>query len=187
MFSIEKVSVKKEVVDMNLQLSRPQSEDQERYMDYLREWADFGGEMVPFSCLMQGKTFEDFLNSLELAQHWETVLPGKVPSTLFLLVDETRRIYGALSLRHTLNDYLLQYGGHIGYGIRPKERGHGYAKVMLHLGLEEAKRIGIQRALVTCDASNRASAGTILANGGVFENTVMHENTPVERYWITIL
>jgi len=172
---------------MELQLARLEPRDQERYLEYLREWADFGGEMVPNSCLMQGKSFDEFLLFLELAQHEATVLPGKVPATLFILVDEDRRIYGALSLRHTLNDYLLQYGGNIGYGIRPSQRGHGYAKIMLQLGLAEAKRLGIKRALITCDETNRASAATILANGGVWETTVMRDQTAVERYWITIL
>ena len=36
-------------------------------------------------------------------------------------------LLGAVNIRHCLNDYLLKYGGHIGDGIRPSERGKGYA------------------------------------------------------------
>lgn len=171
---------------LKMRLVRPTLEDKERYLDYLHEWAVFGGEMVPSSCSLKEMTYEEFLKSLEQSRHLETVTPGKVPATLFLFVDENRRIYGALSLRHLLNDYLLNYGGHIGYGIRPTERGRGYAKTMLYLGLQEAKRVGITRALVTCDAVNKASAATILSNGGVIENTVNHDGTLVQRYWIDI-
>lgn len=39
----------------------------------------------------------------------------------------------------TLNDFYLELGGHIGYGIRPSERGKGYGKQQLALALLEAK------------------------------------------------
>mgnify|MGYP002236365423 FL=1 len=42
------------------------------------------------------------------------------------------------NLRHHLNDYLLAYGGHIGYSVRPSERKNGYASQMLRLTLEKA-------------------------------------------------
>jgi predicted acetyltransferase len=45
----------------------------------------------------------------------------------------------------------------------------------------------LSRALVTCDATNEASARTILANGGRFENEVVHpDGEPVRRYWIQL-
>lgn len=47
--------------------------------------------------------------------------PVQVPTTVFFLQDETGRILGAIDIRRQLNDYLLSYSGHIGYGIRPAE------------------------------------------------------------------
>lgn len=36
---------------------------------------------------------------------------------------------------------MKQFGGNIGYGIRPTERRKGYNKMNLYLGLIEAKRL----------------------------------------------
>lgn len=50
------------------------------------------------------------------------------------------RILGIINIRHALNDYLLTYGGHIGYSIRPSERQKGYGKIQLLLALKNAKK-----------------------------------------------
>ena len=49
--------------------------------------------------------------------------------TFFALVDG--KIVGIVNARHNLNDYLLNYGGHIGYSVKKSERNKGYAKSML--------------------------------------------------------
>ena len=57
--------------------------------------------------------------------------------------------------------------GHIGYGIRPTERGKGYNKINLYLGLKILNKYGIQNALLTADLSNPASWKTIESLGGI--------------------
>ena len=81
-----------------------------------------------------------------------------------------------------LSDYLLEVGGHIGYSIRPSERGKGYAKKALRQGLKVAKEKNIKKALVTCSVNNPASRSVILANGGILEDV----RNGVERYWIEV-
>ena len=105
------------------------------------------------------------------------------PTILFIQLvsfDEAGQALGFLNLRLRLNDYLLEKGGHIGYSIRPSERGKGYAKESLRQGLQIAKEKNIHRVLVTCSIKNLASQAVILANGGQLED-IRHET---ERYWI---
>ncbi len=52
-------------------------------------------------------------------------------------------------------------GGHIGYAIRPTERGKGTAKQQLALAFEQADRLGIEKVMVSCDRRNAASAAVI--------------------------
>lgn len=107
-------------------------------------------------------------------------------TTLFAVVGE--RIVGTIQIRHKLNDFLLQFGGHIGYGVRPSERRRGYASAMLKEALRMYREKGIDRVLVTCDKSNTGSARTILKNGGKLENEVVEKDgNTLQRYWINTI
>ena len=77
---------------------------------------------------------------------------------------------GRINLRHHLNEGLSEIGGHIGYDVRPTARRRGHATAMLAAALPRAAELGIDQALVTCDAENTASRKVIEANGGVLED-----------------
>ena len=79
------------------------------------------------------------------------------PAIQFLSFDETVLPLGFLALRLSLNDKLFVEGGHIGYSIRPSQRGKGYGKEQLRLGLAAARKQGLERVLITCDEDNEAS------------------------------
>jgi predicted acetyltransferase len=81
----------------------------------------------------------------------------KVPFSVLWLV-EGEAFIGETHVRHRLNDYLIKEGGHVGYGIRPARRRQGYGKLILALALEECRRVGLCRVLVTCLEDNVASA-----------------------------
>jgi hypothetical protein len=70
--------------------------------------------------------------------------------------------------------------GHIGYCIRPAERGKGYGNHILRLTLAEGRSMGIERFLITCDEGNAPSSRVIEWNGGVLESM----DAGACRYWI---
>lgn len=119
----------------------------------------------------------------------ETVPDHFVPAEQFIYVRlEDQTIVGMIQIRHRLNTLLQNYGGHIGYSIRPSERKKGYARQMLRDCLKICKKANLQQVLITCREDNEASRRVILANGGEYENTVYAESKDltIERYWISL-
>ena len=92
----------------------------------------------------------------------------RVPARTYFLVRESdHRIVGMINIRTALNERLSKFGGHIGYGIRPTERGKEYNKVNLYLGLKVCDEYGIETVFMDADLDNPASWKTMEALGGV--------------------
>jgi predicted acetyltransferase len=98
------------------------------------------------------------------------------------------RIVASSRLRHELIPVLLLDGGNIGYEVRPSERRRGVGRELLRRMLDEARRIGLRRVLLTTETTNLGSIGVIRANGGEFADTSVSPNTGriLNRYWITL-
>ena len=112
-------------------------------------------------------------------------LPSGFVPTSFLFAFLGSRIVGRVAIRHRLNEFLKQEGGHIGYVVVPEFRRRGYATEMLRWAIEFGRtELGLNRILVTCDDDNIASIKTIEKNGGVLENVVTREGTAIRRYRI---
>jgi len=110
--------------------------------------------------------------------------PNYVPYTCYVALTEEGKIVGLGSLRHELNDYLKQFGGHIGYSVVPSQRKKGYGTRILKLLLKEAKNKNIKDVLLTCGIDNIGSAKVIENNKGVLENKIEHDDKVTCRYWI---
>lgn len=121
---------------------------------------------------------------LEMAEEDAPRPAGRVPCTFLWMVDDAdpRTYLGSLALRHRLTPWLTDFGGHIGYSVRPSARRGGVATAALAAGLVEAGRLGIDPVLVTCDVTNEASRRVIEANGGVFEDV----RGGIRRYWVPV-
>lgn len=108
-----------------------------------------------------------------------------VPGTTYFYI-ENDQIIGTINIRHTLNDFLLKKGGHIGYSILPSQRKKGYATAMLKDAIEICKKWDIYPILITCNKENIASRKTIEKCGGVLENEYYDEGNKetILRFWI---
>ncbi len=106
---------------------------------------------------------------------------GRVHCTYFWIVDAGEMV-GFLALRHRLNDFLLNEGGHIGYSVRPSRRREGHASRALKLALPRAAELGLDRVLLTCDEDNPGSRRTIEGAGGAYEDS----RAGRRRYWIAV-
>ena len=140
--------------------------------------------------LDESKSAEEWIRICELRKSEETCEQTgvAVPSHVYVAVRKSDdKVVGVIDLRHHINHPILgTWGGHCGYSVRPSERGKGYAKEMLRLNLQNAKAMGIEKLLVTCNVNNIASEKTILANGGVFEKTIEVDGETMKRYWVAV-
>ena len=163
-------------------------------LSYADEIIKYKEESLAESPIINGSAGLDRLSSIEI---WfeelkkrsceDTVPKGLVPSSTYLGVREKDNyIVGMIDIRHYLNEYLTQVGGHIGYGVRKTERNKGYAKQMLKLALEKCKELKIKKVLITCDEDNIASEKVILSANAKFEDIRCIDGKNIKRFWIEL-
>ena len=108
--------------------------------------------------------------------------PKLVPTTYYLILSDDE-VVGTISMRHYLTKDLEEFGGHIGYSIKPSARRKGYAKEALRLILESYKD-KYDLILIMCEDDNIASNKTILANDGVLLSQIEKFGLRINRYII---
>lgn len=169
----------------SLTLVNPCMELKSSYIEFYEEWIHSGEDIVPWVVEKDPANFLEMLQFLQENELGVNLPEGWVPTSTYWLVTADSRVAGAVNIRHRLNERLLNSGGHIGYGIRPSERHKGYATELLKQSLLRVRELGIQKALVVCDATNVGSEKTIRKNGGV-EDTVYRESNGnvIKRFWI---
>ena len=170
---------------VNMRLVYPSKKYLQSYQDAYNEYVKNNVDTYAF----------DDINSVDVVKKWYNyrkginLKPNRVAQTTYWLVDGNNFI-GEIGIRHELNDFLLQYGGNIGYGIRYSCWGKGYGTKMLALALKKAKSIGLDKVLITCNDDNLASAKVIEKNNGklenIVENTIDGKTILTRRYWIEL-
>ena len=105
-----------------------------------------------------------------------------VPTTYYLILSDDE-VVGTISIRHYLTKDLEEFGGHVGYSIKPSSRRKGYAKEALKLLLDLYKD-KYDDILIMCEDDNIASNKTILANGGILINQIEKFGLKINRYKI---
>ena len=165
--------------------------------DLYESIADFRKEMLEagssFDGCSQLEKYEDIekwhLNNV-LFESAETVPPGYSLGFVYAYVKDDE-VVGMVNIRPLADShpYLKEYGGHIGYAIRPSFRNRGVASRMLADTLKICKDdFGLSRVMISCLSNNTASEKVIIRNGGVFEKEVFYppENKNLKRYLITL-
>ncbi len=145
----------------------PGPERKEDAAAYVREFYAYGSDINCTGGLH--RYLDDYEGWLEKLEKDRVREPDeeKVPARTYFLVRESdRRIVGMINVRLALNGKLRRFGGHIGYSIRPTERGKGYNRINLYLGLKVCARYGIETAFLDADLDNPASWRTMEALGG---------------------
>ncbi len=163
-------------------LRRPTFADKETILEMMAEFEQTQSAHDGGFWDTENFVYEEWLESNQNHEMGINLPEGWVPDIQLVAFEKDGKAVGFLNLRLRLNDFLLEEGGHIGYSIRPSERGKGYAKEALCQGLQVAKGKNIKQALVTCSTENPASRAVILANGGIYEDV----RNRTERYWIDL-
>ena len=168
----------------------PCEEYEQKARDFIQELRDYSSEIHGTGGL------DDFLDKYTYSE-WLTktlhdidivnIPEGRVPAlTYFYVREEDDKIVGMINIRLALNDFLRAEGGHIGYCVRPTERGKGYATAMLCEAIKRCRTIGMSDFLITCDKENHASSGVIKSCGGILEAEFYSETfkETIQRYLI---
>lgn len=174
-------------------LERPSLERKDEIIEYINEFVEYNSEINGTGGLdkiIEGCTFEQALArclSMEDEDYAKKI--NRCPSKTFLLIRENdNRIVGTINVRWNLTEAMKQFGGNIGYGIRPTERRKGYNKINLYLGMQEAQNLGLDRVMLDCDVNNLGSDRTLKALGGVLERTEIdpEDNILTNVYWFDV-
>lgn len=167
-------------------LTRPNIELKNKALDFKQEFLDNDEKIINGSELLdQMDDYDKWLKSVTENTSLETVNPNWVVTDTFFAIDEKGEIVGIIDFRHTLNDFLTDFGNS-GYSVRPSERRKGYATEMLRQVIEVAKECGLSEIHLSVERTNEPSIKTIKKNGGIYERSFEFENETADVYVIIL-
>lgn len=172
-------------------LEEPSIKRKNQAIEYIEECIEYNSQLHGTGGLDKYcSNYEGWLQNINLLKNEKTCPTNYCPGYQYFLIRENdNKLVGMINLRYNLNEWMLENGGHIGYSVRPTERGKGYNKINLYLCLIKAKELKLDKVLLTASDDNPGSFKSILSLGGVLENKVIdyeNENMLMGRYWIDV-
>lgn len=174
-------------------LEIPSVERKNEIIDYIKEFAIYHSDtngMGALDKILEGYTFEQALDMcLKLQDEVYAKKLGRCQSKTFLLIrEDDDRIVGSVNVRWNLIESMKEFGGNIGYGIRPTERRKGYNKINLYLALIEAYKLGLEEVILDCDVNNLGSVKTLEALNGKLKKTAIdpYDGVLTSVYWFDV-
>jgi predicted acetyltransferase len=164
-------------------LRKPSIQDNDEITKFKSEFSAVGENRIPGSGgLERYEDFQIWIASLDLLE--AGLIPETVPTSIFLVVNTEDHVVGTISLRHYLTSDLEEFGGHIGYAIKPSERCKGYAKEALQ-ELLRTKASSYPKLWIMCEEDNEPSKKVIQDNHGVFMSRIKRFDKIINRYLIS--
>jgi len=173
----------------DVKLVYPTKKYERKAFEFIQEFLEYKSQINGTGGLDRYNNYNEWLLKVAEDLNLLNIPEDKVPaSTYFFIRMSDEKIVGMINIRHKLNEFLLNEGGHIGYCIRPTERKKGYATLMLKLGLQKCRELNLNKVLITCDKINIASSKVIQNNNGVLENEIYSDtfSEMIQRYWISL-
>lgn len=155
--------------DKSIRLERAMDTHKTAAEEMKQEFFDNGETVINGSALLDQMSFDEWLINTNRNCKPETVRPDwAIATTFFAFRKSDDKMIGMIDVRHELAvPFLQEFGGHIGYSVRPSERRKGYATLMLKLALSYCRSLDIHEVKLGCYADNEPSMRTIERCGGI--------------------
>lgn len=168
-----------------LALKKPHIKFKNTYLEGIKQLNNEGALKSKLDEQYIANNFSKYIQDIKNFEIGKNIPEGFSPQTELWFIKNDIKYIGTLKIRHRLgNEYLRTVGGHIGIYIVPSERGKGYGCTILEAAFPIAKKLGLQKALMTVREDNIFSQKMIEKCGGIFEGKIYNPETGyMKRYW----
>lgn len=165
---------------MNIYLRKITFDDKEIIEDLKKEIENYDSDFEGFSILSTMTDYTEFYQKL-IANETPTN-KAYSPQFTYLAFNENNELVGISVLRSKLKGELTNYGGNVGYLVRPSERKKGYGSKILKESLIILKeKYNVNFVVLGCRMDNIASIKVIENNGGIYCNDFLEKNGNIYR------
>ena len=152
---------------MQITLRELRLSDEDAFEAAIAEWRDHAEPEYDFAFNYgDDESYADYLKKINAWSRGEMLPSHFVPCSFLVGALDDGRLVGRVSIRHQLNEFLREIGGHVGYMVLPQFRRQGAGTEMLRQCIPITRSLGLDRILVTCDENNLGSRRIIENNGG---------------------